>query len=553
MHRFRAITVCIAALIACLLAAPVEAQVRRFDAATLRMFHPACVQSTVPADHAFMAVAIRAGDTLANVQIGTKDETSTVIRVKVSPGSAPISLFLMSDGGVIWAFEGAVERIRSVVAANWDGGRRIGLAGLPRSVVTFADLATCPPRKYLGPTQLEQLKEFVATLSGRQPDDVMFESEARLVTLGAAIGLQRSAREGGIVYKREKADGSSEERTVTRDAQGRVQQRTTIDTRSRAERELYSMYPGGLRRFDPKDVISPYEVFTPEILPDQAGLAQLEQSGAIRRARTDEVAEWNEKASRPYRTKLSPGYRGRVAFNYVVTRETALPGGLHIGAGLKLLVPDGVPMPPKTPGFDCIARIDPEAEPPDPFCFGEDRYAVAHLRSLPAADQLGACRLIEPPADASLEAVSAYEPQNDAPWRPGARRERVALPIIVRVHKPGSVFLVLSTYSPVIWRIEAGSDVRIAGVLMLGYYTSTVEGVPPDTPMVSLDWVGRGKRAQVAAHCDLVHNNALRDSLGANYEPGPRAVLLDRQVHAVTGRSLDGFRGAYRMKEADIR
>ena len=37
------------------------------------------------------------------------------------------------------------------------------------------------------------------------------------------------------------------------------------------------------------------------------------------------------------------------------------------------------------------------------------------------------------------------------------------------------------------------------------------------------------------------------------YEGGPHAILLARQVEALTGRTLDGLRGAQLLSEAYVR
>jgi hypothetical protein len=117
----------------------------------------------------------------------------------------------------------------------------------------------------------------------------------------------------------------------------------------------------------------------------------------------------------------------------------------------------------------------------------------------------------------------------------------------VRVEKGGDVVLVLSSYSPVIWRVWASPDTRIVGVLLLGYSTSTVEGIAPDTPVVDVGHAGRDERPKPAPDCAPMHS-----VLGMAYNGGPAALVLDRQVQALTGRPLDGLRGAYKLKQVDV-
>jgi hypothetical protein len=39
---------------------------------------------------------------------------------------------------------------------------------------------------------------------------------------------------------------------------------------------------------------------------------------------------------------------------------------------------------------------------------------------------------------------------------------------------------------------------------------------------------------------------------GSAYRGGPHALLLDRHVHALTGRTLDRFTGKYALKKVEI-
>jgi hypothetical protein len=81
-----------------------------------------------------------------------------------------------------------------------------------------------------------------------------------------------------------------------------------------------------------------------------------------------------------------------------------------------------------------------------------------------------ACRLIDPPAGAWLEAVSSYEPEGAEHW---FRSKRIPMPIAVHVTRPSDIVLVLNTSEPAIWRVSAGADSRIAAVLLSGNYTSS--------------------------------------------------------------------------------
>ena len=61
------------------------------------------------------------------------------------------------------------------------------------------------------------------------------------------------------------------------------------------------------------------------------------------------------------------------------------------------------------------------------------------------------------------------------------------------------------------------------------------------------DHEGRELRPQPRAGCEPFHVHT-----GSAYRGGPHALLLDRHVHALTGRTLDRFTGKYALKKVAI-
>jgi hypothetical protein len=125
---------------------------------------------------------------------------------------------------------------------------------------------------------------------------------------------------------------------------------------------------------------------------------------------------------------------------------------------------------------------------------------------------------------------------------------REPAPIEVRVHKSGAVVLVLDSQSPAIWRVSPDTDTRIVSVLLTGYHTSRVEGIPSDTLMIDVAVQSRKNGFVWTRECA-----PFDDYVGDPYLGGPAAMVFDRQVHALTGRNLDSLRGAYSLQDVDIR
>ena len=466
-----------------------------------------CTRAPVPDDHLFIAISSYQGATLANVHVG-EGTVSTIVRVTVAPGDQPITVFALGFSGVIWDFAGDVQRVRRVFAASSNRDRRVAVTGLPADRIEFPGGENC--QFHMLPSNddhIEGQSRALRFLFGRRPDRLTFPPEAADVVLPQAEWVAARIRDG-------------------------------------APSELYDSYPGGFVELDSATLVSPVPIIVPETPPEAVGLAYLERSGAIRRPSPDEVAAWVEGASRPYRSKFSPRYRLRMQFDYAITRDVMFPAGLAGAASKSFLVLPGVPAPRGDPGHSCVASMDGFRVVNEMACLGDERTAIERLRKLAPDEALTACRLMDTPADSIVEAVSVYEPQGAVH---SAGSKRTAVPIDVRVRKAGNIVLVLNTYEPAIWRVSFGPDTRIVGVLLGGYYKSDVEGIHPDTPVLRTMYEDR-LRLPPGSICAPLHG-----PMSTAYEGGPNAILLDRQVRALIGRPLDGLRGAYKLKDVEIR
>ena len=241
---------------------------------------------------------------------------------------------------------------------------------------------------------------------------------------------------------------------------------------------------------------------------------------------------------------FSPNYRFQLDFDYAITQAVTLPGGLHGALSKRFLVLAGVPAPQGDPGHSCVAMMDGFRTNRLTSCLVGPHEAIEDLQKLPTPDSLQACRLIELAKNVRLEAVSAYQPEGSVS---GFRTKPTPVPIAVRVVRRGDIVLVLNVYDPAIWRVSTSTDTRIAAVLLIGYYTSTVEGVRQDTPVVAADYEGGPQRPMSDPICEPFHSY-----LSSAHDGGPHALLLDRQAQALTGRSLDRLSGDYALKEVEL-
>src|SRR5262249_17740740 len=155
----------------------------------------------------------------------------------------------------------------------------------------------------LGSNEVKQQEQILLGILGRLPERIAFESNPNSVTVpDLEFGLAKTDRRRGA--------GTS------------------------AENDLLTYHPGRFRIVDATSLVSQGEVLTPETSPGEAGLIQLERAGAIRPPRPEERESFVQGFSKPFQSRLSPAYRIRVGFNYVITQSVMLPAGLH-GAHLR--------------------------------------------------------------------------------------------------------------------------------------------------------------------------------------------------------------------------
>jgi hypothetical protein len=475
-------------------------------------FGPDCQIAPVNADHLFLSASTYQGDTLTNVQLGDESNVTTMVRISVTPGSKPITVLLQSSQAVIWNFEGAVGRVARamIVAGDRD---RAAVAGLLPAQVDMVKLTRCPEKIVPFEQAIPWRRDGILyTLFGRSPDKVAKGYSPNSISLP------------DLEYRGAPSDGPEQ----------------TAETAG--EKALLSYFKGGFRMVDPKSLVSRAEVLTPETYPDAAGLIQLERAGAIRPPRQEELDQFAEGLSKPFRSKLSPNYRLRVGFSYVILRDVKLPAGLY-GAHLKnFLVMPGVPAPRGSVGHGCLAFMDSfKAE--DRSCYSDAWDSIERLRKLPDANT-ASCRVVAPSAEAGIEAVSMYEPKKA---RHSFGSARTAVPVEINVTKSGPIWLVLNTYEPAIWRIIAGEGTQIEGVILTGYYASKVEGIPAGTPVIQIDYENRNNRPPANPGCAPLY-----EYLGSSFRGGPGAMVLDRQIGALTGRSIDRLRGDYAVERVEI-
>lgn len=481
------------------------AAVQVTNAGAVRQNNPACALAEIPADHIFTAASVSQGGAQSGLIFGNMQLATKTVRVHVAPGDKPITVFL-SGYGVIFDFAGAVDRVQRVVAMSQFMNRMVGIAGIPADRVEIPPHRECSYFNDAVSLESEVVRaKALAVLLGRRPDHHAFQYSAiRLSLPDASFALPTAP--------------------------------------------AATMEPA--RVLTPGDVVAAVPVTKPQTMPGAAGLAQLEADGAIRKPTTEEVTEFLAGASRQYQSKLSPDFLLQTKFDYVITRDVTLPQGFSFEP--RFLVLAGVPAPRASYG-GCLAQMDGFRFNSVSHCFPASYEGIEGLKRMPPPSELRTCRLFALPEKIPLHAVAVYEPEQPPLRDFQAVRNAVdgadekPHPIDVRVEMPGDIVLVLNTYRPAIWRVSVAPGSRVAGVLSISYHPSRVEGLAPDTPVMTTDHADIRKRGTAPA-CIV-----MRGSIGGGYRGGPDATVFDRAVQALTGRSLESLRGSYAAKAIVLR
>ncbi|MEA2905137.1 MAG: hypothetical protein QOI12_2524 [Alphaproteobacteria bacterium] len=251
-----------------------------------------------PSDSArIIAFSANITDALSSLALGTQDKITHTAKIVVEPGSAPLYVVLNAEERTIWRFAGAVERVERLVLANNggvnDGSAPLaGVTGVPTEKVTFLGRRNCLPLFWQSaPMETTAASDAIARDTGRKPD--LIAAAYEVVSVSVPSGQLQEIRDGD-----------------------RKMLMTSPDTRDLVK-ELYHHHPGGVVAIDPAWVVANTTVVRYEILPREAGLIQLIESGAV--------------------TQTRPS-------TFVINRKIKFPVGLD-GLVMTFLLPSGVPMP----------------------------------------------------------------------------------------------------------------------------------------------------------------------------------------------------------------
>jgi Ca2+-binding EF-hand superfamily protein len=310
-----------------------EAAQRKLEAA--RIARAACAMPAPSPKAKVILLSTYQTEALSSVAIGPQEAVVHAGRIVVESGDDPLYVVIPTYAAMIWQFSGATERIERLVmsslvsgdTANPDARGKVslvGATGIPEDRISFFARSSC--LSYFSETPSSQSVRAVAEVReaiGQEPFKI-FTAPSVLgfsIPSGKVESLANVNRQMLIV---EKGAGSLRLEGNTSNIILRAAPSAALD-------DLYSYSPGGLVEIDPKSVVSSLPAKTYEVFPEQAGLVQLLETGALKRNRAGE---------------------------YIVQKKMRFPAGLAGAHSVKFLVLRGTPLPDGHPGHSCVTVED---------------------------------------------------------------------------------------------------------------------------------------------------------------------------------------------------
>lgn len=278
---------------------------------TAKTLAATCTLPKASADDQVVVFGVHGGEGLSTATVAGMDEPTSTARVVIDKGAKPLYILLSSVDAMIWRFEGHTERISRIVAVSRRGreGPGVGFTGIDRKQVSFEQSGNCIGAFHDPESgKALQTRAVIEKYFGRSVD-----------VLAGTYGVWAVRFPSGQTAPPLRYDESPPEGVP-----------------SHLWQEHLRFSPGGVVDIDAETVISARAAEPYDVLPQQAGLVQLVQSGSIR--------------------VLSDGVF------HIVKPIKRFPARLTGAHSVKFMLGKGVPMPSGDPGHSCVISEEDGSE-----------------------------------------------------------------------------------------------------------------------------------------------------------------------------------------------
>lgn len=286
----------------------------------------ACKLPKAEADERVSVIGMYYADAQPTVTVTGQDDVTFLARIAIEPGTTPLYVVLNSYLGMVWKFEGQIDRLKHVVvmpsgargtdgsSAGWAGA---GVLGLPKELVTFTANGACGDTFY-DPASAEgkAMQRRIARATGAGSVDMIgaYSPQGFSIPSGKPIAPQKESdvvvTGGGTYVMTEGEQPKLLEGGLTLKAQ-----------------EDWMSKSGGIVEVKPEDVLAPGKVETYQVIPSQDGLRNMVERGILQR--TDK------------------GYR-------LLKPMPRWPAGISGSNSVTFILPKGMPMPKGSLGHSTV-------------------------------------------------------------------------------------------------------------------------------------------------------------------------------------------------------
>ncbi|MGI9383627.1 MAG: EF-hand domain-containing protein [Methyloligellaceae bacterium] len=280
------------------------------------------------------------GKALSTVGLGGDDAVVSVADAWIAAGSEPLYVVIAAQQAMVWRFSGAVDRIAALVASSnrADAGDapRIGVLGVARDRVHIVPRSDCLGTfNKPGSSKAMRLAAALTHFLGRPVD----------VTVGRYAVSSVSLPNGFFDSQAAYAD---------------VVEAPTGGASAPVWQEMKRAYPGGLVRLDAKVVVSRAAAAAYGVLPQQAGIAQLLDEGAlavIGRSRVISLGKTQFVPGGGDQFVVPQGLQPKVWHRpdkFRIKSKIRFPAGLSGAHRVRFVLGRDVPKPDGDPGQSCV-------------------------------------------------------------------------------------------------------------------------------------------------------------------------------------------------------
>lgn len=224
------------------------------------------------------------GAIIPTVTVAGQDKTTNLSHVYIEPGREKLFLFMSSYVPIIWKFTGAVERIEHIVLSgpSFGQGKKLvaaGSMGLESSKVSFVNKRCFKYFYKTGGQKGAFVKSKVKSLFDKKPDYLFGNYNTYQLSLPS--GSHKKARRNRLVEIGRKQ--IAEKIIQVANTEAALSQLVKDNGDQKAIRAMKRFFPGGVLILDYAKVVSNGKAETYEVLPSQAGIAQLLLEGRLKR------------------------------------------------------------------------------------------------------------------------------------------------------------------------------------------------------------------------------------------------------------------------------